>query len=57
MKQQSLEVRGFEKYRKKIRKEHFLDEMEQIIPWKELGEVIAPCYPNPKKGAVESPLV
>ncbi|MEE9357579.1 MAG: hypothetical protein V3U62_04560 [Sedimenticolaceae bacterium] len=57
MKQQSLEVRGFEKYRKKIRKEHFLDEMEQIIPWKELGEAIAPCYPNPKKGAEESPLV
>jgi len=33
MKQQSLEATGFEKYRKKTRKEHFLDEMEQIIPW------------------------
>ena len=30
MKQQSLEVTGFEKYRKKTRKEQFLDEMEQI---------------------------
>ncbi|WP_241086881.1 IS5 family transposase [Candidatus Vondammii sp. HM_W22] len=29
--------------------------MEQIIPWKELGEVIAPCYPNPK-GAGRKPI-
>ncbi|MDJ0807522.1 MAG: IS5 family transposase [Gammaproteobacteria bacterium] len=48
MKQQSLEATGFEKYRKKTRKEQFLDEMEQIIPWKELCEVIEPYYPTPK---------
>jgi IS5 family transposase len=31
MKQQSLEATGFEKYRKKTRKEQFLDEMDRII--------------------------
>ena len=47
MKQQSLEASGFEKYRKKTRKEIFLDEMEQIIPCKELCEAIEPYYPQP----------
>ena len=55
MKQRSLEATGFEKYRKKTRKEQFLDEMEQIIPWKELGEVIAPYYPKPE-GAGRKPI-
>lgn len=48
MRQQSLEATGFEKYRKKTRKEQFLDEMERIIPWKELCEVIEPYYPKPE---------
>ncbi|MCU7891311.1 MAG: transposase [Candidatus Thiodiazotropha sp. (ex Ustalcina ferruginea)] len=47
--QQSLEATEFEKYRKKTRKEQFLDVMEQIIPWEEMCEVIAPYYPNPLK--------
>lgn len=51
MKQQSLEATGFEKFRKKTRKEQFLNEMEQIIPWKELCESIAPYYPNPKEAS------
>ena len=55
MKQQSLEATGFEKYRKKTRKEQFLDEMNQIIPWKELFEVIKPYYPNPP-GAGRKPV-
>ncbi len=55
MKQQSLEATGFEKYRKKTRKEQFLDEMEQIIPWNELCEVIEPYYPKPK-GAGRKPI-
>jgi len=55
MKQQSLEATGFEKYRKKTRKEQFLDEMEQIIPWKELCEVIEPYYPKPQ-GAGRKPI-
>jgi len=55
MKQQSFETATFEKYRKKTRKETFLDEMEQIIPWQELCQVITPYYPNPK-GAGRKPI-
>jgi transposase, IS5 family len=55
MKQQSLEATGFEKYRKKTRKEQFLGEMEQVIPWKELCEVIEPYYPKPQ-GAGRKPI-
>ena len=55
MKQQSLEATGFEKYRKKTRKEQFLDEMDRIIPWGELCEVITPYYPNPT-GAGRKPI-
>ena len=47
MKQRSLADR-FEKYRKKTRKEQFLDDMEVIIPWQNLVETIEPHYPNPK---------
>ena len=32
MRQQSLDGSGFEKYRKKTRKEAFLEEMDEIIP-------------------------
>ena len=46
MKQTSL-TDGFEKFRKKTRKEQFLEDMETIIPWKELCEAIEPFYPNP----------
>ncbi len=38
MKQQSLADGSFEKYRKKTRKEQFLEEMETIIPWQQLTE-------------------
>ena len=47
MRQRSLLGNGFEKYRKQTRKEVFLNEMERIIPWKELTQVIEPFYPNP----------
>lgn len=48
MKQQSFAPEGFEKYRKKTRKEMFLEEMDQIIPWIEMTEAITPYYPVPK---------
>jgi IS5 family transposase len=54
MKQKSL-TDGFEKYRKRTRKEQFLEDMEVIIPWKELCEAIEPFYPNPK-GAGRRPI-
>lgn len=54
MKQQSL-TDGFEKFRKKTRKEQFLEDMETIIPWKELTDAIEPYYPNPQ-GAGRRPV-
>lgn len=48
MKQKSL-TDGFEKFRKKTRKEQFLDEMETIIPWEGLVGAIEPFYPNPQR--------
>ncbi len=37
---------GFEQYRKTTRREQFLAEMEQVVPWKELCAVIEPYYPK-----------
>ena len=54
MKQQTL-TDGFEKYRKQTRKDKFLEDMETIIPWQDLVEVIQPFYPNPK-GAGRRPI-
>ena len=48
MKQQTLADGGFEKFRRKTRKEQFLEEMETIIPWQQLTEAIEPFYPNPQ---------
>jgi IS5 family transposase len=42
MRQQSFTAEDFEKYRKKTRKEVFLEEMDQIIPWQEMSEAVKP---------------
>ncbi len=55
MRQTTLSDAGFDKYRKKTRKERFLDDMEKIIPWAELAEAIEPFYPKPK-GAGRRPV-
>ncbi len=55
MRQQTLANSSFEKFRKKTRKEQFLEDMEQVIPWKELTEAIKPYYPKPK-GAGRRPV-
>jgi len=55
MRQQTLAEEGFEKYRKPTRREQFLDEMDKIIPWEGLCEVIEPFYPNPE-GAGRRPV-
>ena len=47
--QQTLSENGFEKFRKKTRKERFLEEVETIILWEELAKVIKPFYPNKNK--------
>lgn len=36
---------GFDKYAKTTRRARFLSEMERIVPWGELCELIAPVYP------------
>jgi IS5 family transposase len=43
-------MNGFERYTKKTRREGFLEEMEQVVPWRELGVLIEPHYPKPGKG-------
>ncbi len=55
MRQDSFSDAGFEKYRKKTRKEQFLEEMETVIPWKELTAAIEPFYPKPE-GAGRRPI-
>jgi IS5 family transposase len=55
MRQQSFTDNNFEKYRKKTRKEQFLDDMDRIIPWQELTAAIEPFYPKPK-GAGRRPI-
>ena len=42
MSQQTFAEASFEQYRKPTRRERFLAEMEQEIPWSELAAVIEP---------------
>ena len=46
MRQQTLADNGFERFRKQTRREMFLLEMDQIIPWRDLCKVIKPFYPK-----------
>jgi len=51
MRQQTLAAQtGFEKYGRKSKREQFLQEMEQIIPWAELQGLIEPHYPKGENG-------
>ncbi len=55
MRQQTFAEASFEPYRKPTRRERFLAEMEQVIPWSELAAVIEPYYPKPE-GAGRPPV-
>jgi len=55
MRQKTLAEEGFEKYRKPTRREQFLKDMEQVIPWRELCDAIEPFYPRPE-GAGRRPV-
>lgn len=55
MRQKTFADNGFEKYRKPTRREIFLADMDEIIPWQELSEVIEPFYPRPE-GAGRPPI-
>ena len=51
MKQQSLASQlVFEKYGRKSRRELFLDEMEQIVPWSALEALVRPHYAKAGNG-------
>src|SRR5664279_3577835 len=43
-------MNGFERYTKKTRREVFLEEMEQVVPWSKLCGLIEPHYPKPGNG-------
>jgi transposase, IS5 family len=51
MKQRTLAMaNGFERYSKKTRRAEFLEEMEQVVPWKKLCALIEPHYPKAGNG-------
>ena len=51
MRQQTLAAQAsFEKYGRKSKREQFLDEMEQVVPWAELQALIEPHYPKGENG-------
>ena len=41
---------SFEKYGRKGRRELFLDQMEQVIPWSKLLALVEPHYPKAGNG-------
>ena len=43
-------MNGFERYTKKTKRALFLEEMEQVVPWRKLCALIAPHYPQPGNG-------
>src|SRR5438132_460981 len=51
MKQRTLAMMtGFEQYTRKTRRAIFLEEMEQVVPWRELCALVEPHYPKPGNG-------
>lgn len=46
---------GFERFRKPTRRDLFLAEMQQVVPWADLCAVIEPVYPKPE-GAGRRPV-
>jgi hypothetical protein len=52
VRQQTLAAPGFEKHGRKSKRESYLDEMEQVVPWAELEALVEPHYP---KGEAERP--
>src|SRR6266853_479177 len=51
MRQQTLAAQtGFEKYGRKSKRERFLEEMEQVVPWAEVQALVEPHYPKGENG-------
>ena len=41
---------------KKTRKREFLEQMQQVVPWRDLVALIAPCAPEGRKGRPPFPV-
>jgi len=55
--QQSFAAQGgFEKYGRKSRRELFLDEMEQVVPWSALESLVGPHYAKAGNGRRPEPV-
>ena len=50
MKQQTFSDYEYSKRKRKTKREEFLEIMDEIIPWEEWISMIAPYYPNGKRG-------
>ncbi len=50
MRQATLASVNFERYSKTTRRAVFLAEMDRVVPWQELCQLIAPFYPKPGNG-------
>ena len=47
---------AYDSKKKKTRREKFLQEMDKVIPWKDLIQVIEKCYPKAGNGRQPMPL-
>jgi hypothetical protein len=56
MRRASFASLDYENKKKKTRREKFLEEIDQVIPWDELGEVIRKYYPKASNGRHPMPL-
>jgi IS5 family transposase len=51
MRQQTLASQAsFEKFGRKGKRELFLDQMKQVVPWSELSALVEPHYPKAGNG-------
>ncbi len=57
MKQMSFADAEYAGKRKQTRREHFLIEMDQVVPWKGLITLIEPHYPKGEGGRPAYPLL
>jgi len=56
MKRASFASLVYENKKKKTRREKFLEEMDQVIPWEEILQLISPYYPRAGNGRQPMPL-
>jgi IS5 family transposase len=56
MKRASFASLAYESKKRKTRREKFLEEMDEVIPWEELLQVITPYYPRAGNGRQPMPL-